>query len=53
MNFKNVLKLYEKCLNIKYKNVENNGDYAIEQIGNTLYLYACCINCGMCMYELL
>ena len=44
MNFKNVLKLYEKCLNIKYKNVENNGDYAIEQISNTLYLYFQCSN---------
>ena len=34
-----LLKLYNNCLNVKYKTVENKGDYAIRQIGNDLYLY--------------
>lgn len=34
-----LLNLYKKCLSAKYNTVENQGDYAIKQIGTKLYLY--------------
>lgn len=40
---KNLLKpLYNKCVNTKYTRVENDGDYAVERDGDTLYLYFQC-----------
>ena len=32
-------RLFKRCLNVSYNHVENSGDYAIERIGNTLYIY--------------
>ena len=32
-------KLFNRCLNIKYKEVENAGSYATETVGTSLYIY--------------
>lgn len=34
-----LLNLYKKCLNANYTTVENQGDYAVKQAGNKLYLF--------------
>lgn len=34
-----LLNLYKRCLSAKYTSVENQGDYAIKQIGTKLYLF--------------
>lgn len=31
--------LFEKCLNVEYLHSPDGGDYAIERIGSTLYIY--------------
>ena len=31
--------LFVKCMEIKYNHTENSGDYSLERIGNTLYIY--------------
>ena len=35
----NLLNLFKRCLNANYTTVENQGDYAVKQIGTKLYLY--------------
>lgn len=35
----NSLELYQRCLAANYIHVENDGDYAIEREGDTLYLF--------------
>lgn len=37
-------KLYWKCINANYTHVENDGDYAIQREGSTLYLLFQCTN---------
>jgi hypothetical protein len=37
-----LLNLYKKCLSAKYTTVENQGDYAVQQIGTKLYLFFEC-----------
>ncbi len=32
-------KLFWRCLNIPYTSVESSGDFALERIGNSLYIY--------------
>ena len=34
--------LYRRCVYIAYNHVENDGDYATEKIGDTLYIYFQC-----------
>ena len=34
----NLLALYKRCLNANYTHVENDGDYALERVDNTLYI---------------
>lgn len=36
--------MFEKCVNGKYRHVENSGDYFTERIGDTLYIYLECSN---------
>ena len=31
--------IFERCLEIPYTRVDTSGDYAVEKIGNTLYIY--------------
>lgn len=31
--------LFDRCVNIEYTHVENSADYALERIGDTLYIY--------------
>lgn len=40
----NLQSLFRRCLSIKYITVENDGSYAYERIGNSLYLYFECSN---------
>lgn len=40
----NLQSLFKRCLSIDYITVENDGSYAYERIGNTLYLYFECSN---------
>ncbi|MBQ9744155.1 MAG: hypothetical protein IJW19_03430 [Clostridia bacterium] len=35
----NLYDLFVRCLEIPYTCVDNSGDYAVERIGNTLYIY--------------
>lgn len=35
----NLSTLFKRCLSIQYSHVENSADYALEKIGNTLYIY--------------
>ncbi len=39
-------KLFGRCLNIPYTSVENSGDFALERIGNKLYIYLECSDGG-------
>lgn len=34
-----LLEMFKRCLTIKYTTVENSGDYALERVGDTLYIY--------------
>lgn len=36
--------MFRRCLEIPYTRVENSADYALERIGNTLYIYLECSN---------
>ena len=36
--------LFNRCLNAKYKHVENDGDYALEREGDSLYILFECSN---------
>lgn len=36
--------MFKRCLSIPYNHVENSADYALERIGNTLYIYFECSN---------
>lgn len=38
----NLTSLFSRCLNATYAHVENDGDYAIQRSGNTLYLLFQC-----------
>lgn len=31
--------LFERCLSIEYRQIENDASYALERVGNTLYIY--------------
>lgn len=35
----NLYGLFKRCLEIPYTRVDNSGDYALERIGNILYIY--------------
>jgi len=37
-------RLFKRCLNIPYTHVENSGDYALERMGEHLYVYLECSN---------
>ena len=39
MIFTELYGLFRRCLEIPYTRVDNSGDYAVEKIGNTLYIY--------------
>ncbi len=39
-------KLFRRCLNIPYTSVENSGDFALERMGNKLYIYLECSDGG-------
>lgn len=36
--------MFKRCLEIPYNHIENSADYAVERIGNTLYIYLECSN---------
>lgn len=38
-DFVKLSELFKKCLSIPYRHVNNSADYALERVGNTLYIY--------------
>lgn len=36
--------IFKRCLEIPYNHIENSADYALERIGDTLYIYLECSN---------
>ena len=35
----NLYDLFTRCIEIPYTRVDNSGDYAVELVDNTLYIY--------------